>query len=245
MSELKIKNLHVNVEDKEILKGINLTIKQGEIHALMGPNGSGKSTLSNAIMGHPIYTITKGSVILDNKDVLEMDVSDRAKLGLFLSFQYPVEIPGVSLANFLRTAYNEIHNTKINVIDFMKLLYQKMDMLKMGKDFAKRSLNVGFSGGEKKRTEILQLAILQPKFAILDETDSGLDVDALRVVANGVKKLSNKDLGVLMITHYQRILHHVKPDHVHILVNGKIVKSGDYSLAENVEKQGYDKYGDQ
>ena len=246
MSELKIENLHVSVEGKEILKGVNLVIKKGEIHALMGPNGSGKSTLSFALMGHPKYEITGGKVTLDGKNLLEMEVDERAKAGLFLSFQYPSEIPGVSLANFLRTAYNEVKypdsEKKVNIVDFMKLLYGKMELLKMDKEFAKRHLNVGFSGGEKKRTEILQLAVLEPKFAILDETDSGLDVDALRVVAAGVKKLVGPHLGVLVITHYQRILHHIKPHFVHILVDGKIVKSGDYRLAEDVEKSGYEIY---
>ncbi len=241
LSKLKIKDLHVNVEDKEILKGVNLEIKPGEIHALMGPNGSGKSTLSFALMGHPKYKITKGKVTLDGKNVMDLSVSERAKAGLFLSFQYPVEIPGVSLANFLRTSYNEIKDTKINVMDFMDMLHDKMDMLKINKKFAGRNLNVGFSGGEKKRTEILQMAVLEPKFGILDETDSGLDVDALKVVANGVKKLVGSKLGVLIITHYQRILHHIKPDYVHVLINGKFVKSGNYKLAEKIEKTGYDK----
>ncbi len=243
-SEIKVENLHVSVEGKEILKGVNLTIKQGEIHALMGPNGSGKSTLSFTIMGHPKYVVTKGKVLLDGKNVLEMAVDERAKKGLFLSFQYPSEITGVTLSNFLRTAYNEIRSAngkeKIGVMDFMKLLYEKMALLKMDKEFAKRHLNVGFSGGEKKRTEILQMAVLEPRFAILDETDSGLDVDALRVVAAGVKKLSGPTVGVLIITHYQRILHYIKPDHVHVMVDGKIVKSGSSGLAEEIEKKGYD-----
>ena len=246
MSELKIENLHVSVDGKEILKGVDLTIKKGEIHALMGPNGSGKSTLSFALMGHPKYEITKGEATLDGKNLLKMAVDERAKAGLFLSFQYPNEIPGVSLANFLRTAYTEIKypnsEKKVNIMDFMKILYEKMALLKMDKEFAKRHLNVGFSGGEKKRTEILQLAVLEPKYAILDETDSGLDVDALRVVASGVKKLVGPHLGVLIITHYQRILHHIKPDHVHILVDGRIVKSGDYKLAKDIEKSGYELY---
>ena len=237
--ELKIENLHVNVENKEILKGINLVIKKGEIHALMGPNGSGKSTLSFALMGHPKYEITKGKVTLDRKNLLDMKVNERAKNGLFLSFQYPSEIQGVSLANFLRTAYNEVKNTKTNVMDFMKRLYEKMAILKMDKNFAKRHINVGFSGGEKKRTEMLQMAILEPKYAILDETDSGLDIDALRIVAKSVKKLVGPNLGVLIITHYQRILHHIKPDKVHVLMKGKIVKSGSFKLAEEIEKNGY------
>jgi Fe-S cluster assembly ATP-binding protein len=242
--ELKINNLNVSVEGKKILNGINLSIKQGEIHALMGPNGSGKSTLSFTIMGHPKYIVTEGKVLLNGKNVLEMPVDERAKAGLFLSFQYPSEISGVTLSNFLRTAYNEIMPSrgkqKINVMDFMKLIYEKMAALKMDKEFAKRHLNVGFSGGEKKRTEILQMAVLEPKFAILDETDSGLDVDALRVVAEGIKKLSGPKLGVLIITHYQRILHYIKPDFVHIMSNGKIIKSGTSKLAEEIENRGYD-----
>lgn len=237
--ELKIENLYVNVEDKEILKGINLTIKKGEIHALMGPNGSGKSTLSFALMGHPKYEITKGKVTMDGKNLLDMKVNERAKAGLFLSFQYPSEIQGVSLANFLRTAYNEVKDTKANVMDFMKRLYEKMALLKMDKEFAKRHVNVGFSGGEKKRTEMLQMAILEPKYAILDETDSGLDVDALRIVAKSVRKLVGPNLGILIITHYQRILHYIQPDKVHVLIGGKIVKSGSYKLAEEIEKKGY------
>lgn len=244
MSELIVDNLHVSVEGKEILKGVNLNIKQGEIHALMGPNGSGKSTLSFAIMGHPNYEITKGRVLIDNKNVLDMPVDDRAKAGLFLSFQYPSEIPGVSLANFLRTAYSAVKlnksDKKIKIMEFMKLLYEKMELLKMDKEFAKRHLNVGFSGGEKKRTEILQMAILEPRFAILDETDSGLDVDALRIVASGVTKLVGPNLGALIITHYQRILHHVNPEYVHILMDGKIVKSGGYKLSKQIEDKGYD-----
>ncbi len=241
INELKIEKLYVEVEEKEILKGINIKIKRGEIHALMGPNGSGRSTLSFSIIGHPKYNVTKGKISLDGKNVLNMAVDERARAGLFLSFQYPSEISGVTLANFLRTAYNESrpNEDKINVMDFMKLLYEKMDMLKMDKDFAKRYLNVGFSGGEKKRTEILQMAILQPKFAILDETDSGLDVDALKVVSSGIKKLVGSSLGVLIITHYQRILHYVRPDFVHIMMDGQIVKSGDYKLAELIEKKGY------
>jgi len=236
---LEIKDLHVEVESKEILKGVNLSVKPGEIHAIMGPNGSGKSTLSFSIMGHPKYTVTQGSVMLENEDVLGMEVDERAKKGLFLSFQYPYEIPGVTMANFLRTAYGEVTGTKPNVMDFMKLLNEKMALLKMDKSFAKRYVNVGFSGGEKKRAEILQLAVLNPKYAILDETDSGLDVDALRIVAEGLKNLVGPNLGVIIITHYQRILHHIKPDYVHILTGGRIVKSGDFSLAVEVEEKGY------
>jgi Fe-S cluster assembly ATP-binding protein len=243
-SELKIEDLHVTVEEKEILKGVNLTIKQGEIHALMGPNGSGKSTLSFTIMGHPKYVVTKGKISLDEKNVLEMPVDERAKKGLFLSFQYPSEITGVTLSNFMRTAYNEIMSyrgkEKLGVMDFMKLLYEKMAILKMDKEFARRYLNVGFSGGEKKRAEILQMAVLEPKYAILDETDSGLDVDALKIVAGGVKKISGPNIGVVIITHYQRILHYIKPDFVHIMSDGRIIKSGTSELAKEIEKKGYD-----
>lgn len=239
---LDIKDLFVDVEDKQILKGISLKIKPGEIHAIMGPNGSGKSTLSYALMGHPKYKIISGQATLDGKDLLGMEVNERARAGLFLSFQYPSEIAGVTVANFLKTAYNELKaedGKKVNVMDFMKLLYGKMEELKMDKEFAKRHLNVGFSGGEKKRNEILQMAVLEPKYAILDETDSGLDVDALRIVSEGIKKLSGPNIGILIITHYQRILHYVKPDYVHILAGGKIVKSGGSELAEKVEKEGY------
>jgi Fe-S cluster assembly ATP-binding protein len=242
--ELKIDNLCVSVEGKKILNGINLNIKQGEIHALMGPNGSGKSTLSFTVMGHPKYEVTKGKIFLNEKNLLDMAVDEKAKEGIFLSSQYPSEITGVTLSNFLRTAYNEImasrKKEKKNVMDFMKLLYEKMDGLKMDKEFAKRHLNVGFSGGEKKRAEILQMAVLEPKFAILDETDSGLDVDALKVVAEGIKRLSGPNLGVLVITHYQRILHYIKPDFVHVMYNGKIIESGTSKLAEKIEKKGYD-----
>jgi Fe-S cluster assembly ATP-binding protein len=243
-SELKIANLHVSVEGKEILKGVDLTIRQGEIHALMGPNGSGKSTLSFTVMGHPKYSVTKGTVHLDGKNVLEMPVDVRAKQGIFLSFQYPSEITGVTLSNFMRTACNEIRSSqgkeKINVMDFMKLLYEKMAILKMDKEFAGRHLNVGFSGGEKKRAEILQMALLEPRFAILDETDSGLDVDALKIVSTSIKKLSGPKVGIIIITHYQRILHYIKPDFVHVMSEGRIIKSGSSKLAVEIEKKGYD-----
>lgn len=235
---LKIDDLHVSSDEKEIIKGVTLKIKKGEIHALMGPNGAGKSTLSFALMGHPKYTITQGKVSIDGKDLLKMEVNERAKAGLFLSFQYPFEIQGVSVANFLRNAYNEIKG-KISVSDFMNILYEKMEELKIEKEFAKRHLNVGFSGGEKKRSEILQMLVLEPKYVILDETDSGLDVDALRIVAKGINKISQK-AGILVITHYQRILHYIKPKYVHILKEGKIIKSGDYKLAEEIEQKGYE-----
>ncbi|MBT4352622.1 Fe-S cluster assembly ATPase SufC [archaeon] len=243
MSKLEIKDLHVNVEEKEVLKGVNLTIEQGKIHALMGPNGSGKSTLSFAVMGHPKYEITKGEIIFDGKNVLDLAPEERARLGLFLSFQYPSEISGVSLSNFLRTALNSVKYTKekrIPVMEFRKLLMEKMDLLKIDKSFASRYLNEGFSGGEKKRSEILQMAILEPKIAILDETDSGLDVDALKIVSNAVNTLAGPEMGILIITHYQRILHHVKPDVVHIMYDGRIVKTSGPELAMKIEDEGYD-----
>ncbi len=247
--KLEIKDLHVKVEDKEILKGLDITIKQGEIHAIMGPNGSGKSTLSYAIMGHPNYKIERGKVLLDGEDVLQYKANERAKKGLFLAFQYPTAVPGVTLFNFLRSAYNAVKangNAKdkkqelASVLQFNKLLNEKLKMLKMDESFAKRYVNDGFSGGEKKRSEILQMALLEPKLAVLDETDSGLDIDSLKTVANGINKLSGPNLGILIITHYQRILRYIKPDHVHIMIDGKIVKSGGHDLAEKLEEQGYD-----
>ncbi|MEZ4768152.1 MAG: Fe-S cluster assembly ATPase SufC [Caldilineales bacterium] len=256
-SELVIQNLHVTVNDgeKEVLKGVNLTVRQGEIHALMGPNGSGKSTLSYAIMGHPHYTVTEGDILLDGESILEMEPNERARKGLFLAFQYPVAVPGVSMANFLRTAVSNIRgytdqaaqSDKPGVIgsnlmpmrDFRRELLEKMDEFHVDRDFAKRYLNEGFSGGEKKRVEILQMAMLQPKIAIMDETDSGLDIDALKVVSEGVNKLASADLGILLITHYQRILEHVQPDYVHVFYNGRVVKSGGADLAHELERQGY------
>jgi len=253
MSELKIKNLHVNVADNEILKGLDLTIKQGEVHALMGPNGSGKSTLAYSLAGHPNYEITDGEVTMMGKDLLELGADERSQLGLFLAFQYPVAIPGVSLANFLRTAINsrrkaaDPEDKGIAIPEFRRLLKEKMDLLKMDHSFAGRYLNDGFSGGEKKRAEILQMAALEPKFAVLDETDSGLDIDALRTVSEGVNALRGPDLGVLVITHYQRILDYIKPDFVHIMFEGRIVESGGPEMALQLEDQGYDwireKYG--
>ncbi|MBS3052690.1 MAG: Fe-S cluster assembly ATPase SufC [Candidatus Aenigmarchaeota archaeon] len=250
MSEsLEIKDLHVKVEGKEILKGLNIKIKQGEIHAIMGPNGSGKSTLANTLMGHPIYDVERGQILLNKEDVLQYKANERAKKGLFLAFQYPTAVPGVTMFNFLRTAYNAV---KVNghakdkkqeltsVLQFSKLLNEKLKMLKMDESFVKRYVNDGFSGGEKKRSEILQMALLEPKFAVLDETDSGLDVDALRIVSEGINKLSGPNLGVLIITHYQRILRYIKPDHVHVMIDGKIVKSGGHDLAEKLEEEGYD-----
>lgn len=240
MTELIIKDLHAGIEGKEILKGVSLKIKQGEVHAVMGPNGSGKSTLSYVIMGHPNYQVLSGEILLDGKNVLDMSPDERARAGLFLSFQYPVEIPGVTMSNFLRTALNALRGKPIPVPEFMKLLKEKLAMLKMDASFATRYLNQGFSGGEKKRAEILQLAVLQPKIAILDETDSGLDIDALRIVAEGINALRGPERGILLITHYQRILNYVKPDFVHVMMDGKIVLSGGDQLAHELEAKGYD-----
>jgi Fe-S cluster assembly ATP-binding protein len=243
---LEIRNLHVSVEDKPILNGVNLVVKQGEIHALMGPNGTGKSTLAYSLMGHPSYTVTAGQVILKGVDLLELEPDERARLGLFLAFQYPVAIPGVSVANFLRTAINARRRAAspedkgIPIPEFRKLLRAKMDLLHMPHDFAGRYLNDGFSGGEKKRAEILQLATLEPEIAVLDETDSGLDIDALRIVAAGVNALAGPGLGVLVITHYQRILNYIKPHFVHVMLNGQIVESGGADLALHLEAHGYD-----
>lgn len=246
MSQLEIKDLHVSIEDKEILKGLTLTLKQGETHAIMGPNGTGKSTLAYTLMGHPNYTVTSGEALLDGENVLEMDPDERSRAGIFLAFQYPVAIPGVTVANFLRSAINarrraDNPNDKgISIAEFRKLLKGKMDALKMDNSFAGRYLNDGFSGGEKKRAEILQMATLQPRFAILDETDSGLDIDALRVVADGVNALSGPDLGTLVITHYQRLLNYIKPNFVHVMMDGRIVESGGADLALHLEEKGYD-----
>ena len=246
MSELVIKNLHVSIEGKEILKGLDLTIKQGEIHAIMGPNGTGKSTLAYTLMGHPSYEVTEGEVWFKGENVLELAPDERSRHGIFLAFQYPVAIPGVTVANFLRSAINSRRRAKnpedkgVPIPEFRKMLKEQMSMLKMDPSFAGRYLNEGFSGGEKKRAEILQLATLKPEIAILDETDSGLDIDALRIVSEGVNALSGPDLGVLVITHYQRLLNYIKPDFVHIMMNGKIVESGGPDLALHLEEQGYD-----
>jgi Fe-S cluster assembly ATP-binding protein len=246
MSQLEIKNLHVSIEDKEILKGLSLTIKQGEIHAIMGPNGTGKSTLAYTLMGHPNYTVTSGEVLLDGKNVLDMEPDERSRAGMFLAFQYPVAIPGVTVANFLRSAINSRRRAEnpedkgMPIPEFRKMLKEKMDTLKMDHTFAGRYLNDGFSGGEKKRAEILQMATLKPRFAVLDETDSGLDIDALRIVAEGVNALSGSELGVLVITHYQRLLNYIKPNFVHIILDGRIVESGGGDLALHLEDQGYD-----
>jgi Fe-S cluster assembly ATP-binding protein len=237
---LEIRDLHVAVEGKPILKGVNLTIHKGEVHALMGPNGSGKSTLSNALMGHPNYTVTSGDILFKGESILELSPDERARRGLFLAFQYPVAISGVSVVNFLRTALKSIRGEEVPVREFRKLLKEKMALLGVDDSFAGRYVNDGFSGGEKKRHEILQMAMLQPEMAILDETDSGLDIDALRTVAEGINKLTGPNLGVLLITHYQRILNYVRPHYVHVLVDGRIVKSGGSELAEKLEAQGYD-----
>jgi len=238
--ELIIKDLHVSVEGQRILNGVNLVVRQGEVCALMGPNGSGKSTLAYTLMGHPKYTVDKGEAWYKGQNVLELKADERAKLGLFLSFQYPQEIPGVSVSNFLRTAYNAVKAQPIAVPDFVKLLKEKMKLLKIDDSFSRRYLNEGFSGGEKKRAEILQLAVLQPDMAILDETDSGLDIDSLKIVAHGVNTIIGPKVGILVITHYQRLLNYITPDSVHIMVKGRIVKSGGKELAHELEAKGYD-----
>ncbi|MCE4970362.1 Fe-S cluster assembly ATPase SufC [Staphylococcus chromogenes] len=241
-STLEIKDLHVSIDDKEILKGVNLTINTGEIHAIMGPNGTGKSTLSSAIMGHPSYEVTQGEVLLDGENILEMEVDERAKAGLFLAMQYPSEITGVTNADFMRSAINSQREEgqEINLMQFIKKLDKQMDFLDMEKDMAQRYLNEGFSGGEKKRNEILQLMMLQPKFAILDEIDSGLDIDALKVVSKGINEMRGEDFGSLIITHYQRLLNYITPDHVHVMYNGIVVKSGGAELAKRLEEEGYE-----
>ena len=241
MSTLEIIDLHVSIEDKQILKGVNLVMNTGEIHAIMGPNGTGKSTLSQAIMGHPSYTITKGQVLLDGEDVTEMEVDERARAGLFLAMQYPSEIAGITNAEFMRAAINarRPEDDKISVMNFIKKLDEKMEILNMPEEMAERYLNEGFSGGEKKRNEILQLMMIEPKFAILDEIDSGLDIDALKVVSKGVNLMSGPDFGVLIITHYQRLFNYVHPTFVHVMMDGRIVKSGDASLAKRLEAEGY------
>ncbi|MFO7265277.1 MAG: Fe-S cluster assembly ATPase SufC [Limnochordales bacterium] len=242
---LEIKDLRVSIEGNEILKGVSLTVRGGEVHAIMGPNGSGKSTLANTLMGHPRYVVEDGEVLMDGEDILEMEPDERARKGLFLAFQYPVEIPGVTVANFLRAAYNAIHGgtQPLSVLEFHQLLKQHMAELDMDEEFAGRYLNEGFSGGEKKRHEILQMALLRPRIAIMDETDSGLDIDALKIVAEGVnrqRRQRGEELGVLVITHYQRILEYLKPDYVHIMMDGRIVRSGGPELARELEEKGYD-----
>ena len=246
MSEIIISNLHAGIDGKEILKGVDLTVKQGEIHALMGPNGTGKSTLAYILMGHPKYEVSQGEVYFKGLNILDLEPDERSRLGLFLAFQYPVAIPGVSVANFLRTAINARRKADnpddkgIPIPEFREMLKERMDLLKMDHSFAGRYLNEGFSGGEKKKAEILQMAALQPEIAILDETDSGLDIDALRIVSDGVNALRSEALGVLVITHYQRILNYIKPEFVHIMLNGRIVESGGPELALKLEEHGYD-----
>ncbi len=241
---LKIENLHAGINDKEILRGIDLEIKPGEVHAIMGPNGSGKSTLSSVIAGNETYQVLEGDILLNEESILELSPDERAHKGIFISFQYPIEIPGVTTTNFIKTAINA--NRKANGLEdipakeMLKMIREKSELLEMDRKFLSRSLNEGFSGGEKKRNEIFQMAMLEPKLAILDETDSGLDIDALKIVANGVNKLKNKDNAVIIITHYQRLLEYIVPDFVHVLHNGKIVKSGGKELAHELEEKGYD-----
>ena len=246
MSQLEIRNLHVNIEGKEILKGVDLTVEQGKVYAIMGPNGTGKSTLAYTLMGHPSYTVTEGTVLFKGQNVLELKPDERSRLGIFLAFQYPVAIPGVTVANFLRTALNARRRAAnpedkgMPIPEFRKMLKDKMNLLQVDQNFAGRYLNEGFSGGEKKRAEILQMATLTPEIAILDETDSGLDIDALRIVADGVTAIMNKDLGILIITHYQRLLNYIKPDYVHVMLDGRIVESGGPDLALHLEEKGYE-----
>jgi Fe-S cluster assembly ATP-binding protein len=237
---LEIQNLHVRVEDREILHGVDLAVRKGETHALMGPNGSGKSTLANTLMGNPNYEVTEGRIVLNGEDLTDADPDERAKAGLFMAFQYPATIPGVSVANFLRMAVNARREDPIKVKEFGAMLKENMEILRIRREFTSRYLNEGFSGGEKKRAEILQLAMLQPDFAILDETDSGLDIDALRIVADGVNAMRGDDRGFLIITHYTRILEYVKPDFVHILIDGRIVREGGAELAIELEVKGYE-----
>jgi Fe-S cluster assembly ATP-binding protein len=246
MSELVIRNLRVSIDSKEILKGLDLTVRQGEVHAIMGPNGTGKSTLAYALMGHPTYKVTEGEVVYKGVNILELEPDERSRLGIFLAFQYPVAIPGVTVANFLRTAINSRRRAAnpddkgIAIPEFRKQMKERMEQLKMDHAFAARYLNEGFSGGEKKRAEILQMAMLKPEIAILDETDSGLDIDALRIVSEGVNALRGPELGALVITHYQRILNYINPDYVHVMLGGRIVESGRADLALHLEEHGYD-----
>ena len=242
MSSLVIQDLHVAIGEKEIVKGLSLTVNRGEVHAIMGPNGTGKSTLAKVIAGHPDYRVTAGDILLNGRSILEMEADERARAGVFLAFQYPSEIPGVSIANFLRAAQQArmAEGEELDASAYYKRLYSKMDMLKIDRKFTSRSVNEGFSGGEKKRCEILQMAMLEPSFALMDETDSGLDIDALRIVAEGVNALRGPNIGILMITHYQRLLNYIVPDFVHVMYDGRIVKSGDKDLALELEAKGYD-----
>jgi Fe-S cluster assembly ATP-binding protein len=239
---LEIRNLRANIGDKEILTGLSLSVDKGEVHAIMGPNGSGKSTLANVLMGSPNYKVTGGDVLFKGVSLADIAPDERARMGLFLAFQYPVAIPGVTLVNFMRQAVNARRGAEVPIREFRESLFKKMDLLKVDQDFARRYVNVGFSGGEKKRAEMLQMAMLEPSMAVLDETDSGLDIDALRTVAEGVNTLMNPEMGLLLITHYQRLLNYIKPQFVHVLVDGRIVKSGGPELAEQLEATGYDEY---
>lgn len=240
MARLEIKDLHVSIEDKKILKGVNLVVNSGEVHAIMGPNGTGKSTLASALMGHPNYLITAGSALLDDTELLDLEVDERAREGLFLAMQYPVEVPGVTNSDFMRTALNAVSKEKVGLFDFALKYEDEVEKLKMRSDLAHRYLNEGFSGGERKRNEILQLKVLKPKFAILDEIDSGLDIDALRIVGENVSEMVSDEFGCILITHYQRILDHIKPDFVHIMIDGRIVKSGGSDLIEKIDQNGYE-----
>jgi Fe-S cluster assembly ATP-binding protein len=237
---LKIEDLQVEIDGQEIVKGLDLEVNKGEIHAIMGPNGSGKSTLANVLMGHPRYEVTGGSITFQGEDVFELEPDERAKLGMFLAFQYPSEVPGVSVANFLRTAVNSVREDELSPMEMYRLLQEKMSIMQMDPKFAERYLNEGFSGGEKKRNEILQMLMLDPKLAIMDETDSGLDIDALQVVARGVNELRGPEFSAVIITHYQRILRYIEPDHVHVMLDGRLVTSGGKELADDLEEKGYD-----
>ena len=237
---LKIENLQVEIDGQEIVKGLDLEVNKGEIHAIMGPNGSGKSTLANVLMGHPRYEVTGGSITFQGEDVFELEPDERAKLGMFLAFQYPSEVPGVSVANFLRTAVNSVREEELSAMEMYRLIQDKMKIMQMDPRFAERYLNEGFSGGEKKRNEILQMLMLEPKLAIMDETDSGLDIDALQVVAKGVNELRGPDFSAVIITHYQRILRYIEPDHVHVMLDGRLVTSGGKELALDLEDKGYE-----
>jgi Fe-S cluster assembly ATP-binding protein len=237
---LKIEDLQIEIDGQEIVKGLDLEVGKGEIHAIMGPNGSGKSTLANVLMGHPRYEVTEGSITFQGEDVFELEPDERAKLGMFLAFQYPSEVPGVSVANFLRTAVNSVREEELNPMEMYRLLQEKMSIMQMDPKFAERYLNEGFSGGEKKRNEILQMLMLDPKLAIMDETDSGLDIDALQVVARGVNELRGPEFSAVIITHYQRILRYIEPDRVHVMLDGRLVTSGGKELADDLEEKGYD-----
>jgi Fe-S cluster assembly ATP-binding protein len=242
MNSLEIKNLHANIEGREILKGLNLSLKKGQVHAIMGPNGSGKSTLAKVMAGHPSYEVTAGEVLVDGQNIMELEPDQRARLGLFLAFQYPSEIPGVTIANFIRAALQARlpEGEEIDAVEYYQKLYAKMDLLEMNRNFTARSVNDGFSGGEKKRCEILQMSMLEPSYAVLDETDSGLDIDALRIVSEGVNRMRGPGIGMLVITHYQRLLDHIVPDVVHVMADGQIIRSGGKELALELEEKGYD-----